>query len=119
MTDKDPKFIPFNLEVQNLPYQFIEREDASIEYADGFFVTHTDEEFIISFLQLQHPMALTPQDAEKIESIDVLILKRIAISPKRMETFLEMIQQDFQRFLKEHGAEYLRESKADAEPASE
>ena len=92
------EYIPFN-SIDQMPIRVVERDDASIEYADSFFVAHTEDEFILSFIQLQHPMAMTPEDAEKVESMDALVLSRIALTPRRMQAFIQVVQRDWLNFM--------------------
>lgn len=99
IADKTPEEQVTELEPpKKKPIAIVYRNDASIEYADSFVVAHSDQEFIISFLQFQHPIALTQEYYDQIPAIEALCLARIAVTPKRMRSLIETLQ----RTLVEH-----------------
>jgi len=68
-------------------------EDSIIHYADTFTLQRTPYEVIISFLQTQHPIALTEEAVNKIETVECFCLARIALTPARFDLFLEMLNE--------------------------
>ena len=67
-------------------------EDQYIDYADAWTVLRTDEEFVLSFLQLQYPVAINQKQMDKAKTAETICVARIALTPKRMRLFVETLQ---------------------------
>jgi hypothetical protein len=92
MAEKDSGNLVSDIKAREIPVEVYIPEDITIDFADTFTVQATPEEVIISFLQTQHPIALTEADADKIEAIECLCLARIALTPTRLELFIKLLQ---------------------------
>ena len=71
------------------------------KYATNMVVQHSDQEFILSFFELQPPIIFgTPQDLEKLDaasSIRAECIARVIVSTERMPRFIEVLQATVQR----------------------
>jgi hypothetical protein len=96
---------PFNIKgtAREFPVQVYVPEDLSIQYADAFIVHHSDEEFVVSFMQLQYPIALTEEDYRKIRVVESLCFSRIALTPRRLEVLIDVLQQNLASYKEERG----------------
>jgi hypothetical protein len=81
------------LNYQNIPVEIVIPEDQYTDYADAFAVAYTSEEFVISFLQLQHPLAVNQERLNEQNRIETVCIARIALTPTRMIAFIEALHQ--------------------------
>lgn len=59
-------------------------------------------EFVLSFFEQRGPIIITEDDREKVkklQSIKALCVARICITPERMESFIKVFQQQYERYL--------------------
>lgn len=100
---------------RQVPMQVYIPEDLIIQYADSVVIQLADEELVLSFLQFQHPIALTKQDLDNIEAVEILCLARIALSPARAKGLLDGLQYN----LNEHKKKYSQQPAAGQEKGKE
>ncbi len=81
-----------------------------MQYADNLAITHTESEFIMSFLQVQPPLVL--EGHEPPTSVRTQCVARIIVSPSRMPQFIETLFKNWQRYT----ANYATPEDANAEP---
>lgn len=84
--------------------------DMPLLYADSLNIIHTQSEFIISFLQVNPPLVTGEEDWSKIKSIESRCIARIIISPMKMQSLLQVLFMNWQRY----SNKYLVEEGADA-----
>jgi hypothetical protein len=67
-------------------------------YCDQLIIQNTFNEFTLSFFQLIQPVIIKPEDLEKAETVDAQCVARIIVSPNKMGEFVDVINQNWQRF---------------------
>lgn len=77
-------------------------DEVPIQHANCFFVTHTDDEFFITFAQA-HPPYKIQFSKEEIEELKksgmrANIVARIMVSPTRMKEFLDCLNENYEKF---------------------
>lgn len=95
---------------KDIPVQVFVPEDQFIDYTDAFAVSHSDEEFVISFLQLQYPIAITQEQLDSIKEAETVCVARIALTPKRMALLIEALQNNLNIYNAEREAARPREN---------
>jgi hypothetical protein len=77
-------------------------EDVPIVFANNIFVRHEEDMFLITFAQAHGPYIAnpTPEQLKKIGKVPSQIVARIAVSPTRMKEFLNVLNGNFERFMK-------------------
>ena len=73
-------------------------DDLVLQFSDGVNVKHTGNEFIISFLQLEHPIASTEEEMGKIESVRNKCVARVVVTPKGMASLIDVLQRNFEKY---------------------
>lgn len=73
--------------------------DLTPQYTDNLNVTHTDSEFIISFLQTEHPLLAPESDPKDLKTVNAKCVARLFVAPMRMPLFINALNQNFKRFL--------------------
>jgi hypothetical protein len=82
-------------------------------YADNLNVTHTETEFVLSFIQMQHPLLVTNDEWADVDVVEGKCVSRIIISPQKMGLFIQALRQNFERYIRE--AQESLEARARAE----
>ena len=105
MTDKETNGVMLPIEWQ-LPEGIVSR------YANNIVVQQTEHEFILSFFEIQPPLLLgSPEEqAAKLEALGAVraeCVARIIISPSRIQSFIEVLQRNYENF----GARMQREER--------
>ena len=90
-------------EAIEVPLVWIGVEDAEIAFVNQLVVQHQGNEFILTFGQQAPPMILgdaeeTIKQAREIEYVPVRIAARIGITAQRMAEFVQVMQQNLQRY---------------------
>lgn len=76
-------------------------DDMQILYADGAYVTLSEGTFIISFVQTEHPLAVTKKQKERIQEIRSKCIARVALNPSRMEAVISILHDTFAQFVEQ------------------
>ena len=87
---------------KQIPVEVTIPEDQFTDYADAFTINHSTEEFVISFLQLQYPIAITQAELDKLKSVESICVARIALTPKRLQLLIEALQTNLQAYIQEN-----------------
>lgn len=66
--------------------------DLETHFADNTLVTHTENEFALSFMQSQFPLAANKEELEKVGEIVSKCVVRIIVTPKHMVQIVEAFQ---------------------------
>lgn len=88
---------------RQVPIEYYMPDDTITQYSDGLIVRHTPDVFIMSFLQLQHPLAFAQEDIAKITKVKSKCIAQITLTPKAMRNFLDAMQTNFGRYTAKHG----------------
>ena len=73
-------------------------DDLLTHYSDGLTVVHTENEFVISFLQTQFPIAATKEELEQVEVLKRRCVARVIVSPQQMGKLIEALQENSRKF---------------------
>jgi hypothetical protein len=90
----DPE-TPLTMHYENIPVAVVIPENQYTDYADAFTIAHTSDEFVISFLQLQHPVVTSKKQLDAIKHLETICIARIALTPKRMLALMGAMQENF------------------------
>lgn len=85
-----------------LPIWIEGAEDIPIVYVNHIFVTHTGDEFFLTFAQLHPPYLISPTkgELEKLESIPATVVSRIALTPNKFKELIDILQNNYQKYTK-------------------
>jgi len=86
-----------------LPIEWHIPEGLKSQFATNLVIQHTDQEFIISFFEIEKPVLLGSPDEvkSKLEVIGKMranCVARIIVTPKRMEEFIKAMQTNLDKF---------------------
>jgi hypothetical protein len=74
-------------------------ENVPVYYSDGLTVIHTANEFIISFLQTQFPLAGSKDALKQVKSVRRKCVTQIIVSPAQFEAIAKVFQDNLQNYL--------------------
>jgi len=69
------------------------------EYVNDFIVTHTDNEFFITFSQIERPALLSEEELDKLATIDAIAQSKIVVTPAFIERMLEVLSENYKKYL--------------------
>lgn len=83
-----------------IPLEWHVPEELPTHYATNLVIQHTEHEFFITFFELVPPITLgkTPEEITRIESVRARALTRVAVSPKRLEEFIQVMQDNLAKY---------------------
>ena len=86
-----------------LPIRIEGAEKTPIIYTNYIFVTHTSDEFFLTFAQLHPPYLVSPTKADigKLESIPATVVSRIALTPNKFKDLIDVLQENYQKYTKQ------------------
>ena len=90
-------------------------EDLVSGYATNILVQTGEHEFFVSFFETPPPVLLKPTDVEKLESVRAECIARLIISPERIQSFIDALQQQLDGYNKKK-AELSTKNKAGTKP---
>lgn len=75
-------------------------DELSTCYATNLVVQHTEHEFFITFFELVPPITLskTSEEIKQMESVQAHALTRIVVTPERLESFIQAMQENLDRY---------------------
>ncbi len=90
-------------EETKLPIEWYIAEDLKSQYATNIVIQHTDQEFLISFFEIKHPIILGADEEvkstyEKIGKLKADCIARIIVTPDRMKNFINAMRENYDRF---------------------
>jgi len=101
---------------RKIPVDYQVPDDASPSYANNLVIQHTESEFTIHFFYTRLPILLGDGGNEnlraKIESIEAIrpqFIKSIIVSPKKMQEFIDALQDSLDKFIAKHQNDELGE----------
>ncbi|SRR5258705_12099889 len=68
-------------------------------YSDGMTVLHTANEFIISFLQSEFPLAASKEELEQVKSMKRKCITRIIVSPAQFQAIAKVFQENMKKYV--------------------
>jgi hypothetical protein len=83
-----------------IPLEWYVPEELPTYYATNLVIQHTRHEFFITFFEVVPPIMLgkTPEEIERIESVRARALTRVAVSPERLEEFIQVMQDNLAKY---------------------
>jgi len=86
-----------------LPIRIEGAEDIPIAYANYIFVTHTSDEFFLTFAQIHPPYLISPtkEDFERLTSMPATVVARIALTPNKFKELMNVLQVNYQKYTKQ------------------
>jgi hypothetical protein len=81
--------------------KYVMPPELQVQYADNMNVTHTDTEFVLSFIQMQHPLIVSNEDWGDVDTIIGKCVARLIIHPNKMPLFIRALQENFNRFIQD------------------
>jgi hypothetical protein len=66
-------------------------EDVRLEFADNFIVQHDQDGFFLTFFQLQHPIAFTPESRANIKEIQLKCVSKVFLTPTGLSAVIEAL----------------------------
>lgn len=72
--------------------------DLETHFVDNTLVTHTENEFALSFMQSQFPLAANKEELEKVGEIVSKCVVRIIVTPNHMEQIVEVLQANLAKY---------------------
>jgi len=77
-------------------------EDIPILYTNYISVTHTNDEFFLTFAQLHPPYLIptTKEDIEKLKPISAKVISRVALTSGKFKELLDVLQMNYQKYTK-------------------
>ncbi len=95
-------------EARVVPIKWTDLEEAPLVFSNTQLVQHTNHEFVISFGNVQQPVILDESDLKKaagIKSVTARPAVRIVMPPARFATFLQILQENWEKYLLKLGGE--------------
>ena len=91
----------------SLPIVYQKADEVPIQHANCFFVTHTDDEFFITFGQAHPPysLQLTKEEVEELKAtgLPVRVVARLMLSPIKMKEFIDILNDNYKKFITKKG----------------
>ena len=91
------------IEVEKTVHIRIEGADEiPMSYVNHIFITHTTDEFFVTFSQIHPPYLLEPtqEEVEQLTHIPAKVVARIALTPSKMKELIDALGENYQKFLK-------------------
>ncbi len=91
-----------------VPIEWTNLEEAPLVFSNTQLVQHTNHEFILSFGNVQQPVILDEADLKQVAEIKSVTAQpavRIVMPPARFAHFLQILQDNWQRYLLKLGGE--------------
>ncbi len=73
-------------------------DDLLSGYATNILVQVGEQEFFISFFEVQHPVLLEPEDVTKLESVKAECIAKIIVTPERLTAFIKVLQEQLDAY---------------------
>ena len=85
---------------QAVPVEYVIPEDLEAHFSDSFQVTHSENEFTISFFQVQYPFISTedPEAIKKIKKIPSRCVVRVVVTPNQIRKVSKALQDNLDKY---------------------
>src|SRR5690349_20945775 len=97
-------------DTKEVPLERLIPDDLHLEFADSVIVQHSENEFYITFLQVEHPLAITNAEIASIKKVTNKAVARVVITPKHMALLIEALRRNFKKYSEKHGEIEVDES---------
>jgi hypothetical protein len=77
-------------------------DDAPTFYSDAMIVVHSANEFVVSFLQTEFPLAVGKEELQKVNLLRRKCVARIIMSPAQFEATTEALQTNLKKYHDSH-----------------
>jgi len=71
-------------------------------YSDAVTILHTANEFILSFLQTEFPLAASKEELEKIELLRRKCVTQVVVSPAQAEALIKALDENMKKYVAEY-----------------
>jgi ethanolamine utilization protein EutA (predicted chaperonin) len=85
-------------EAKSVQIKYVVPLELQMQYADNLNVTHTETEFVISFIQMQHPLVVSNEDWGDVDTILGKCVARLIVHPSKMPLFIKALENNFNQF---------------------
>ena len=87
-----------SFEGKRLKKRLINPNNVRGEFANEMIVSHTDNEFYISFWRSEPPPAMSPEDLRDVEEADTILLSKIIVTPAFAELVSSILAKNIKTF---------------------
>jgi len=86
---------------RTIPIQIEGAEGIPINYVNHVFVSHTTDEFFMTFAQIHPPYLLSPtkEEVEQLTHIPAKVVARIALTPSKMKELIDVLNENYKKFV--------------------
>lgn len=71
-------------------------------YSDGMLVLHSANEFVISFLQTEFPLASSKEELEQVKSLKRKCVARIIVSPAQFQAIAKVMPEQMNKYIESY-----------------
>ena len=83
----------------------INPEQIKPTYINDAIVTHTNDEFFITFSQIERPAILSEEKIKELSSIDAIAKSKLIVSPAFFKRIIEVFESNYKTYLSKSNAE--------------
>jgi hypothetical protein len=87
---------------RDIDLRFILPPDLPLLYVDNIQVTHTQSEFLISFMQSRPPLMMSEKEWDSVKSIESMCVARIMLNPMKMQAFVSALNNNFRKYVQNY-----------------
>ncbi len=86
---------------RQVPIRLEGAEEIPISYVNYVLVSHTTDEFFMTFAQMHPPYWLAPtkEDVERLTHIPAKAVARIALTPSKMKELIDVLNENYKKFI--------------------
>lgn len=84
-----------------IPIRIEGAEEIPVNYVNYVFVSHTTDEFFMTFAQIHPPYLLSPtkEEVEQLTHIPAKVVSRIALTPSKMKELIDALNENYKKFI--------------------
>jgi len=79
----------------------INPDDIRPLYINDLIVTHTKNEFFVTFSQIELPAILTGEDIDKVDTVNAIAQCKIIMTPEFLPKLIEALQENYKKLQEE------------------
>ena len=86
---------------RTIPIRIVGAEEIPMSYVNYVFVSHTTDEFFMTFAQIHPPYLLAPTKEEvgQLTHIPAKVVARIALTPSKMKELIDALNENYKKFI--------------------
>lgn len=100
MTENDERSI--TVESRELRKNFVNPNNVKTEFVNDMLVTHSPNEFFLSFWLTELPIILVQDEFDQLEEVDSILVTKVAVTPKFVKAILEALEINIKKFEEKH-----------------